>query len=232
MKTYLRIVILMGLWSLFTACGQQVGQSRAIDEQTSDRQMGSDGSPFHSYSGWKRQVTFLVENLAPDEVVEASIESARTWNDAVGREVLAFDGTVSLAREKSLYSSLNDEVTTIYYVEDWSGTTGKSSSTLATTIWQNAANSDLIVRGDILLNAEQYVFVDAMTAVSSTIDEKVVVDAQTVLLHEFGHLMGLEHVSFETDGDSVMHAKTFIGARVAARNPSNQDIENLKSLYP
>ena len=193
---------------------------------------GSDaGIAFHSSTGWVGAVPFLVESAAPDQVIEAAMQAAASWNDAVGHEVLVFSGVSESNRGESLYESLNDDLTIVYYEADWFDTTGKSKSTLATTVWENAPGSDQIIKGDIVLNAEVYMYQDSTEPAIDKEKSSYMVDTETVLLHEFGHLLGLDHVSEDDDAESIMHAKTFIGAYMYARNLSDDDVANIGSLY-
>ncbi len=230
-----KMVIFFFLYTYFLnlGCGSSTVASRSIDEKQSEKPYAANykASPFHSYSGWQRAIEFYVEQKSSNQVLEAARDAANIWNDAVGRDVMTFAGSISSTRGESLYASLEDDFTVLYPVDNWIVSTGKTSTTLATTIWQNALDSDQIIKGDVLLNTEEYSFVDSMKATTSVVQGKTVVDSETVLLHEFGHLMGLEHTDVVADMDSIMHAKTFIGAKVTARVPSVMDVENLKSLY-
>lgn len=227
------IFILLAASSM-VACGQASGKRQSTDEKYlagSNASTSSDPA-FHSLIGWKKSVSFYVSSDAPDAVIEASQNAAATWSDAVGQVVLSFAGVGESTRGKSLYASLEDEKTYVYYESDWTVTTSKSATTLATTVWENASNSDQIVRGDIILNSETYDFVDAMIDIPRDISESRVVDAETVLLHEFGHLLGLDHIAEENDADSIMHAKTFIGPNLSFRGLSEGDSSHISQLYP
>jgi predicted Zn-dependent protease len=102
---------------------------------------------------------------------------------------------------------------------------------LATTIWENDGQSDAIVKGDIIMNAELYQFVDAMED-QDTDSNRDIADSESVLVHELGHLIGLDHVSLEKDSLSVMHAQTQIGHQISFRDLSPADMANIRTLYP
>jgi hypothetical protein len=122
-------------------------------------------------------------------------------------------------------------MTMVYYEENWKASTGKADTTLATTVWENANGSDRIIKGDVILNGESYKFCDAMDYASMKGETLEIVDAETVLLHEFGHLLGLDHIDAEVDPDSVMHAKTYIGPSMSFRSLSRGDVENIRQVY-
>ena len=227
----MRISLLTALITLQVSCG--VSQERYNIEESTIPSNTNDqlGVAFHSSTGWSQSVTFFVESQAPDQIVEAADLAATTWNDAAGYEVLSFSGIVESERGSSLYDSLDDTYTVIYYEEDWLDTTGKPSTTLATTVWENAPESDEIVKGDIILNSEIYLFQDSTMEAQDEDKKDLMVDTETVLLHEFGHLLGLDHVSVEDDEESVMHPKTFIGPYMHARELSEGDTLNIQDLY-
>lgn len=230
----LRFFAFFALLTYITACGAPEGRRRSIEELqqgVGTSAVSTDSSAYHSLRGWAKAVQFMVESDAPDSVVEASINAAASWSDAIGREILTFKGVSTSKRGQDLYSSLDDNSTFVYYEPSWVRTTAKAETTLATTIWENASDSEAIVKGDVILNAQTYVFLDANARIPKSVDEDRVVDAETVLLHEFGHLLGLDHISEESDPDSIMHAKTFIGPNMTFREPSQGDIDNIQGLY-
>jgi predicted Zn-dependent protease len=69
---------------------------------------------------------------------------------------------------------------------------------------------------------------DVTRNIGETLD---IVDAETVLVHEFGHLLGLDHVEVEADPESVMHAKTYIGPNMSFRSLSDGDVNNIRQVY-
>lgn len=229
----LRLLLPILIASQLVACGAASGKRNSISENPRGaNSAGSSDSAFHSLVGWQKTVPYYISSEAPDEVVEAAQNAAETWGDAVGQVAMKFMGISVSSRGKDLYSSLDDETTFVYYEQNWSATTSKSTTTLATTIWENANDSDRIVRGDVILNAQTYTFLNSLNKIPKTVDEARVVDAETVLLHEFGHLLGLDHVAESADEDSIMHAKTFIGPGLSFRSLSDGDSNHIRSLYP
>jgi len=229
----LRLLLSVLIASQMVACGAAGGKRNSISESAKgSNSAATSDSGFHSLVGWQKTVPYYISSEAPDEVVEASQNAADTWGDAIGQVAMKFLGISVSSRGKDLYSSLDDESTFVYYEHNWTATTSKSSTTLATTIWENANDSDRIVRGDVILNAQTYTFLNALNDIPKTVDEARVVDAETVLLHEFGHLLGLDHITESADEDSIMHAKTFIGPGLSFRTLSDGDANHIRSLYP
>lgn len=228
--------------ALQAACGEK-GKQFHIDEDietsSSTQATATHGSVssslnsfYHSEKGWKAKVLYKIDEKATDDVVQAAGRAANTWNQAIGREVLSFGGRHDGSHGGGLYDSLNDDVTVIYLESNWLKTTQKKTSTLATTVWENnVGDAQIISKGDIIMNLENYIFVDSETVEEATDPRKAIADTETVILHEFGHLLGLNHIKVETDEDSVMLAYTLIGAQVYQRSLSDGDVERIRALY-
>lgn len=226
-------ILLIALTFALTACSLTPFNRHSSHEAAShSTTTESENSPFHTLTGWSQTIDFYLSHRASDEIIDASEEAAKSWNKAIGWDLLRFAGVIAGERERTLYGSLEDEITVIYVEDEWRASTGKSDLTLATTVWENDGASDRIVKGDIILNAENYLFVDANQKLGAEVEAASIVDAESVLLHEFGHLIGLDHVEVTSDPESVMHAKTYIGPQMTSRILSNLDRENIRTLYP
>lgn len=218
--------------------GQQSHISDDPKAETSDAVADLNG--VHSPHGWTDSISFYVSADANDEVVSAAEKAAKTWNEAVGFDLLVFEGRGDGEQMSDLYSPLTDKKTVIYFDHEWTHNTidpntnnAKPRSTLATTVWENGVSDvQSIVRGDIILNAEAYAFIDALGPQAPVLDSShESADAESVILHEMGHLLGLDHVSSSVDGESVMHAETFVGYGIAHRDLSHGDIQRIRGIY-
>lgn len=219
---------------LTNSCG--AGEQREISDRTiADREEAAEltESPFHATRGWGgRSINLYVDALAPDHIVNATVNAAQTWNDAIGREVIKFRGRDTQTIVTDLYSPLADTRTTLFYVEKWAELTGKSEGVLGTTVWELApGDSEQIVRADILLNAESYMYQDSQDAPLDVDAISLMVDSETVILHEMGHMLGSNHIDQSIDEDSVMHSHAMIGPNQYKRALSSQDIERIQELY-
>jgi hypothetical protein len=214
------------------ACGE--GGPKGIDDGPGAETGAnvSSNEPIHSVNGWRKTVLFYVNKDVPEHIIEGAIAAAKSWNLAADKEILSYEGRFNGKQQSSLYSTLDDFQTLIYYDEKWHSHTGKSDGILATTIWENeSSNRSYIDRGDVILNAETFLFQDST---AEPIDENRIydiVDTESVLLHEFGHLLGLDHISEEKDSLSIMHPKTYVGLDIHNRELSDGDQSRIKLIY-
>lgn len=232
----MRLSLMVLFMTCLAACGHDGASQYSMSDSpvnTNDGQSTPFRAGFHSLKGWENNVVFYVDEKAPDSVEIASLSAAATWNAAIGGKKLVYAGRSSQGRGDSLYSSLEDSVSLIYFEKNWDETTGKNPVILATTIWENSLDdAQVIVKGDIILNAQEYVFLDAMNVSPEQLDnmdDLVVADAETVILHEMGHFLGLTHVN--DDSASVMNTYTVIGEGESRRQLSPSDINHIQTVY-
>lgn len=230
---------LLTLTVAVTACGADRSfneiDDRAPTAGSPSSTLGLGRGAIHSKQGWLHDVGYYVAYNVPDSVLAGINGAAKSWNDAMGRNLLTFRGRLEKGRSEipaSLYTSLDDDDTVFYFDENWAKNTGKSAYTLATTVWENSpSNVNAIVKGDVRFNTQNFRFTDTLTEVPDSEAVLDVVDIESVMLHEIGHLIGLDHVTYDEDPDSVMHAQTPIGYGFAFRKLSAQDIERIGSIY-
>lgn len=217
---------------LLVACGQAPSRNHITERapQKDLRNVSYANAAAHSPRGWSAEVGFYVHQDAPERIVNAAINAAASWNASVGKSMLRYLGRSNTPRGATLYSSLDDGFTVLYYESKWSASTGKNELILATTIWENSPNSDEeIVKGDIILNAERYILQDSTLDALEEGRAQDVVDTETVLIHEMGHLLGLNH--WDVDEDSVMNTYTSIGVGETKRVLGGIDEENIQAIY-
>lgn len=230
-------ILVLILFSIVSACGT----SRNIQEIDDSSRTDASGTlslgkgPIHSKDGWLHAIQYQVAYNVPESVIDGIVAAAKTWNDALGQNLLVYSGRLEKSRSEvptDLYASLEDDSTIFYYDSNWASDTGKSKFTLATTVWENSpVNAEAIVKGDVRFNAQNFNFVDSLKDSPSGFETLDVVDTESVMLHEIGHLIGLDHVTTDEDPDSIMHAQTPIGYGFAFRTLSAMDIERVLSIY-
>jgi hypothetical protein len=222
----------------YVACGAQTYRVRVDDDlgspSAASRSSSSNLTGVHSSKGWVSRLPIHFKSAASmtPEMVYQLQSAMKTWELAVGKDLFAYDGTE--AREGNsfpeLYAPLSDVVNGHYLDLTWAASTRKPKSVLATCIWENdAKDARYISKADIRYNSESYVFGDTLTEYSQ--GERIIVDMESLALHELGHLLGLSHISTDEDRYSVMNPALFIGEGMITRKLSRGDLERIRSIY-
>ena len=168
--------------------------------------------------------------LAPGQV--ASIKAAMaTWESATGRRLFQDGGSdVVTDRSEAGFRQILSEVKSGFYlVKDWK-VTNRGRGIIAVTECKNslAAGGSLsprIASAQVFLNVENYGWVDSLALGTS------VVDTQSVVLHELGHALGLDHVSVLDDPESIMNPSMETGVGNARRRLSRGDVKRIQAVY-
>lgn len=228
----------VGMFSQFVACGSKFYQVNVEDDVEKTDAMSAANDPasssygIHSPSGWTAlPIDIRFDYTLTDSQTTAITQAMMTWEAMVGKRLFDIKGVqdgVTGDTFIDLYTSLNDLVNGHYLDQDWAKT-GKSSLVLATTVWNNNSSGDKITTADIRYNIQQYLIDDSMMA--KQIDERDVVDAQSLALHELGHFLGLAHIDSTYDTYSIMNPYLYIGEMLTARKPSQGDIERIQKIY-
>ncbi|RYZ92928.1 MAG: matrixin family metalloprotease [Proteobacteria bacterium] len=220
-------IALLGL--TVAACGSGKRPQRKVID-TSDMPAN-----YYATEGWASKTIELSVDMRATAKERLAIEKAvAVWNDAIGEELLQIsEKDVSARTAKELYETLTDDFNSIYYEPNFTATTKKESSIIATTVWSLKADSSHIHAADIIMNTQGYEFVDYADPSESTDAPEGMskVDAETVLIHELGHLLGLAHVSDTVDSLSVMNPHITVDTPSTKRLLSPCDIEHVKTLY-
>jgi hypothetical protein len=216
-----------------TSCGSGGQRSEASEDDSTLNSRNASRNFAHSEKGWLESFKIYVADNVPAEVLPATQNAIRTLNLALNTELIQFAGiTANPSRSPGLYSSLDDEENMILYDPEWSANTGKKLETLATTVWESDVDDvEILAKADVILNAA-YFFVDAFDVNLEGHERQYeMVDAESVILHELCHLIGLDHIPSSIDPGSVMIAETFYGLGIAKRTLSQGDKERLLTIY-
>lgn len=142
----------------------------------SEIQCGFALNSYHQRVSWKgQQISVTVDNSFYPEYEQATKNAINTWNQAIGRQVLVYQG-----------KSNNPK---IYFVPNW--TAAKNIEGWTTILW----NDTIIKDYSIQINNNNFFF--------SVVYYWNGVDLESLILHELGHVLGLVHVPDETP--SVMN---------------------------
>jgi predicted Zn-dependent protease len=171
------ILTLVGL--VIQACGSKSGSPQASCDfvQNADQQRVSWGS--HT------PVVLYVDRSVPAAYYDTMVSAAQTWNQTIGHEAIRIGGWVDTTGAPA-----QDGQNVIYYMPTWES--NRANEQARTTIYWSG---DRIYEADVRINHHNFEF-------SATADAQAgEVDLQSLMVHEFGHVLGLEHT---TTPQSVM----------------------------
>lgn len=142
-------------------------------------------------------VQMRLHESVPDSMIPAILAAAETWDRQAGRKVLEI---VAEPRVKGPANPHKDGVNVIYLLDSWES--NRSSEQGRTSIYWIG---DLIKEADVRLNAADFGFYwrgDTLTRANKNERSSMApVNIEALVLHEFGHVLGLKH---NDTGGSVM----------------------------
>ncbi len=161
---------------------------------------------------WKNNlpVRLYIASEVPVELRESIRVAASQWNYRLGIEALLIYEADNVPNFPN-----KDGVNGIYWLTDW--TENKTTEQARTTIYWVG---DTIREADVLINARDHKFSPFGTLISRT------VDFTSLMVHEFGHVLGLQHLDSEP---SVM-AST-LAYDTQRLMPTENDLMSLRCEY-
>ena len=165
----------------------------------------------------------LSSDFASNEI-DSIRTSANAWSSAVGNKETFFNTTTTTTEKGGDLGSYNDGLMGVYKLNTWPS--DLPGSALAVTqifgIRKNIGSTSEAIEishADILVNYANFSF---------STDGGSGYDLETVVLHEFGHFLGLGHDSSSTT-ESVMYPT--ISRFSQNRSPRSNDQSNIENLY-
>lgn len=201
-KRFLLVLILAANAVWIQACGKQ-----NLTQESCNFVQNSEGQRV-SWGGGSK-VSFYVDQTVPNEYFAAIQAAADSWNQKLGRQQIVIAGW---AQKPGLPAQ--DGLNVIYFMNTWEANLNNEQA--RTTIYWSA---NRITESDILVDAKNFSF--------STAEAKPgQVDLQSLVLHEFGHALGLKHVTTLTSVMVPTLAYDFL-----RRSPQEYDLASLKCEY-
>lgn len=165
-------------------------------------------------------VVLYVDSSVPSEFYDSIQSAVTTWNESVGREVLKIGGWTSSYPEEK-----NDAVNVIYYKRTWPDAE-RDKQAVTTIRWAG----DRIFEADIAINGsgkpnsdgKPFEYFSGPNVVPGR------VDFESLVLHELGHVLGLQHPDVAVGGTVMARKLDFAFLR---RKPAPLDVSDLKCEY-
>lgn len=156
---------------------------------------------------WKKQVpvSFRFSERVPVEWRSVIKKAADAWVSASGTKLIQISDTTS-----GLTVPSNDRRNIIYWIED--GVLSRFQQGQTVTRWRDSVIQD----ADVLINAKDFTFY------ADSDDELGKVHLESLLVHEFGHALGLKHTN---NVISVMYPElAFFQIRIEFAPQDNQTL--------
>lgn len=211
-----KLGIVFVILSLFLAACQ--GKFLEEPEQSSVGSAAEDDYGFvqNSYGArvsWKTKipVTVQVDPLINEEFFNAASRAADRWNSLAGKKLIVLE---KLPRDE-VASPSQDLSSGLYWRTEWADE--KNNQQAVTTLFYKGS---LISEADIKINAKDFNFY------ANEPNSNREVHMESLLVHEFGHLLGLKH---STVWPTVMWST--LAANTVRDVISEKDLSSLKCEY-
>lgn len=213
MKTRFQILFLVCLSVL--SCQDKLsssGEESSLGKATEDA-CGFVQNAYGARVSWKNNipVTISVDPQFAQEFYSVAESAAEIWNSSFGKKMIVIS---KMADSESLIPA-QDLNSGLYWRTDWP--VEKANQQALTTIF---FKSNLISEADVKINAKDFNFY------SGEPNSNRQIHMESLLVHEFGHFLGLRHTSI---ANSVMWPTL---APITIRNViSQEDLQSLRCEY-
>lgn len=165
--------------------------------------------------------------LAPTSIVLQ--DGFANWNACAADAVATWNGYLDFVTFSSVSSTTvsqvsGDGINSVFFSNTIFGDSF-DDSTIAVTVIETTANSQKVTsEADVVVNTA-YRF-DSYRGPQQSDARGDVIDLHRVLLHEFGHVLGLDHVTFPTLGLAIMEPNIS-----DMDHPATDDVDGIRFLY-
>lgn len=155
-------------------------------------------------------VSLYIHESFPMEYQNALVGAIEQWERSLGRRLFVISGII---RGENV--PRRDGISAVYWMSDWEE--NKTNEQARTTIYWDGSQ---IREADIRVNTRDFRYTVARTPDIQS------VDLESLLVHELGHALGLQHNDAQ---GSVMAVN--LGNGVDRRLPQPVDVESMKCEY-
>ncbi len=202
-RFYLLLILVMAFGGIFTACQPKM-------KPESDCNFVMSGQVQRVSWKAKLPVTLYISSSVPMEYRETIRIAAAQWNYKMNKVAFIIQDSDLVADNPA-----KDNTSVIYWRTSWDDE-HRNEQARTTIHWRG----DQITEADMSINAEDNQF----TAFGELAPGKV--DFTSLIVHELGHVMGLQHIQGQ---ESVM-APT-LAQNIERSNPYEVDLNSLKCEY-
>ncbi len=200
-RRLIALLVLACLGLGLQACGRKIKPEEScnfVQNSKAQRVSWAEATP----------AVLFIDSSVPEEYYPAIQAAIEEWNKARGRQILKIGGPV-----QSASGPARDGANVLYWMKAWE--VDRTFEQARTTVyWAD----DRIFEADVRVNARDFSYVIGK--------QPGRVDLASLLVHEFGHILGLVHID---SAGSVM-AKS-LASNTERRVPSNEDLNSLRCEY-
>lgn len=162
---------------------------------------------------WKSNlpIRLLLDSSIPGDMIPIISSASEKWEKASGKKLFEFQQS----NQSTSLKPSSDKINSVYWSKDWSEN-HKSQQALTILTYLGP----LITEADIKINAKDYEFY------TTTPQNSVQVNFESLIIHELGHVLGLKHMSIKPTVMWPTLAAAFLRLEI-----SPIDIKSLKCEY-
>ncbi len=239
MKSFIKSIVLVFSVTVIVGCGESLTPQDSCNFVTNSEQQ--------RVSWNNKTVTFRFNSTVPEDYRQAIFEAAQVWNNAIGGKkrilfaneyaeagepTVIFDARDTSQDNHSDPSRKNFEETDsqniIYFLDEW--VSDDSTEQAKAFIFHQSAQ---ILESDIIVNnmaGPSEFGIHAFSAGDNNGEiERGRTDIQSLFIHEFGHVLGLDH-AFVSGSVSVM-AEALSRGEAGRRELKDFDLNSLSCEY-
>ncbi len=180
---------------------------------------------FYSMTGGSESLTDPAADDGNYTEYDLFEEMQKAWNDADPDRnyfVLGHGQQTTYTPGQDLANYRDAEIG-IYVLDSWIPTIGFGVLAITSYFGEQRSSYIRMIHGDIMVNHEDYSFTNTVTNTNYAY-----YDLPSVILHELGHLIGLQHTTSSTVG-SIMYPSLAGGEK--KRTLSTYDAASVRNLY-